>query len=199
MGVQVRVDKIADLDVTVFMAELMRYANPQRFIVAHEGGEVNPHIHVYLDTCKSDTDIRNWISRHFKVLKGDAKCVKKWGDADSDMRYFCKGDKTGLMKGVDITASFSYEKIVQWNREYYENAPKKKEGTLTEWLVQACKTRGVKDALEIIELFIELRKGKDGICPFKHGPMLRSVYLALNDDSKVFEVALEMRQKIFGY
>lgn len=199
MGVQVRIDKIAEIDVDVFLAALMEYSKPKRFIVAHEGGDSNPHVHVYLDTCKTDVDVRNWVTRHFKMLKGDNKCVKKWGDDDADMRYFCKGNKTGVMKGVNVTSSFQYDKIVQWNKEFYENAPKKKDGTLTEWLVQACKTRGVSDALSIIELFIELRKGKDGICPFKHGPMLRSVYLALNDDSQVLEIALEMRQKIFGY
>lgn len=201
MGVQVRIDEIEGLDVVIFTRDLMDYASPRRSITAKEGRPNNPHVHYYLDTDRSDTDIRNWITRKYKMLTRDDKCTKKWGDEDKDMRYFCKGDKTGVWKGVHVDyTGFTYDQIVRFNKEYYEHPSQhKKDKSLTEWLTEVCKGKGIKDELGIIEEFINQRKGKDGICAFKHGPVLKSVYLALNGEGEVLSEALRMREKIFGF
>lgn len=201
MGVHVRVDLIEGFDLQLFIKGILEYTSAKRFIVAREAPKNNPHVHVYLDTERTDTDVRNWVSRKFKLLKKDHKCVKKWGDTDADLRYYCKGDKTGVWKNVDILkTSFQYDEIVRFNKEFYEHAPREKNrGTVTQWLTEACRRKAIHDELGIIQEFIRLRKGKDGICPFKHGPMIRSVYLALNSESECMEIALKMREKIFGF
>lgn len=201
MGIHVRIDEIEGLDVVIFTRDLMDYASPRRSITAKEGRPNNPHVHYYLDTDRSDADIRNWITRKYKVLTKDKKCVKKWGDEDKDMRYYCKGNKTGIWKGVDIDyTGFTYDQIVKFNKEYYEHPSQLKQKTnLTAWLTEICRSKGITDELGIIEEFIEQRAGKDGICAYKHGHILKSVYLALNGKGEKLSEALRIREKVFGF
>lgn len=198
MGIHVRMDSIVGIDMAI--SGVLDYTKPKRFIVAKEDPGDNPHVHMYLDSEKTRDDVRNFITRKYPQWKKDHKCVKKWGDEDADLRYFCKGNKKGVWQGVNIShTSFSFDTIVRLNREFYENAPKKNDRTLTQWLTERCRLKGIKDEFGIIQEFIDSRKGKEGICPFKHGPVIRSAFCELNGTDAVFEMSMRFREKIFGF
>lgn len=196
MGLHVRADTIEGLQVDVFIASLLEYTGATRYLIAKETPQGNPHIHCYLDTVRSTNDVRNWITRKFPVLKKHDKCVKKWGDDPVDMEYYCKG--TGKGTGICIMkTSFSPFEIAQWNKDYWDR-PKSNYGTLTESLVAECRAKGVKSQEGVVEVFCNMRIGREGICPFKHGPTIRSAWLALNCEEDRRSMYVMMAMKIFS-
>lgn len=195
MGIHVRMDELEGYEVP--MESVIQHADAKRYIVAKEDSGGNPHYHMYLDTEKSKNDLRNYITRKFPEWKKDKKCVKQWGDTEKDLWYFCKGDK--VTHRVDIPkTSFSFDKIMEWNQQYWTNYTPH-EATMTETLVESCRSRGIRDSHEVIKEFIRMRMGKDGICPFKHGPIIRSAWLALNGESEVWDMTEQMHAKIFSF
>lgn len=199
MGVHVRIDLIEGLDLDVFVRVLMEYSSPRRHLVAKETPPDNPHVHIYLDTAKTVSDVRNFISRRFKELKKADKCVKAWGDGDEDLRYFVKG--TGPGSGVNVLyTSFQPMEYMKFNEAFHKfkkSSGKVAKESMTEWLVRLCMEKGVKSPMDIVSVFVDARRGREGICPFKHGPMIRSAYIELNEESVRQSMKESMCQRIF--
>jgi len=194
MGIHVRLDILPEHDLPV--DEILQYADAKRYIVAREDPPGNPHIHMYLDTTRSKNDVRNYITRRHPAWKKDKKCVKQWGDDESDLRYFCKGDKETRKVNI-LKSTFPYNEVLVLNEQYYENYQVKKSLTLTAALVDRCRTKGIRSTHGVIEEFIEMRKGVDGICEFKHGPAIKSAFVALNGKSELIDMVNRFHDKIF--
>lgn len=194
MGIHVRLDVLPDIALPV--DEIIRYADARRHIVAREDPGGNPHVHIYLDTDRTKNDVRNYITRRHPQWQKDKKCVKQWGDERADLRYFCKGDKVTHKMHI-MTSTFAFNELATFRDEYYENYTAKAGTTLTAALTQRCRVKGIKSYHDVIEEFILMRKGTDGICEFKHGPAVRSAWLALNGESETVDVVNRFVQKIF--
>lgn len=206
MGVQIRFDLFeGGPDPAAFLAKLQQYAEPTRWCCVRETNSEgdNPHVHIYIQSARSDADVRNWITRNFKSLKKDRKCVKVWGDEDEDLAYLFKGkDADTLPNVVAVSSYFTFPKQVELHALYWrvnrERAAARQAGNLTETLLAACKAAGVRESHDVIKVFLQSRVGRDGVCPFKHGPAIRSAYLALNGEWELLQEINRWDQKIFG-
>lgn len=209
MGIHVRLDDIHLEDSnSIHMSQELRhdinevnkFSEPRRVLFVKEMyGEGNPHVHMYLDTKKSRDAVKCWITRNLPKYVKDQKCVKIWGDKDPDMWYFCKGKDCHTLPLV-IQTTFSHEKIVEFHKNYWQN-PSDPSTSLTDRLLHMCKHKGIKDSRGVIEEFIGWRKGKEPICEMKHGGVIKSVWLALQEEgSRDVEMFVDhMHQRIFGY
>jgi len=182
MGVQIRIDVInaerSREDIDAFLAQYQ----PTVYVAVREDPGDNLHYHIYVNLDSSPKNIgriRAWW-KYREYIK-DALCVKKWDDSPDDMTYFYKGDDIYRTTHSQFEQSEfrSRSKIIAERMEHKKN--KKETPNLVTELVTACDAVGAKSMYDIVMVFLKSRRGKQGLCMFKHGAIVKSAYLKLNE------------------
>jgi len=187
MGVHVRLDCIPVFSEAIIKS-VVEHSEAAHHLCCKEDPGGNPHVHLYLDTTHSANEIRTWFARKHPEFKRADKCIKQWGDEEKDKAYFCKGK--GAKKGIDIvSSSYSFVDHLRWNAMYWEvNAEKKIGTTGVEALVAEARRTGKTGYADLASILLKQRAGREGLCPFKHGPWIRSAYYALHPEDHVSHV-----------
>jgi len=166
--------------------------------VGKDGAE---HTHMWLDLPDDRLDtVRKWIKNNAgSTFNKSQRSVVKW---DDNIRYFCKGDYVTHKVHVQIT-TVDPMRIKQLNELWWAvNAQvgkkkEKKPSNMVEELVVLCKENGATSREQVARTFIRSRKGLQGLCPFKHGPVIRSAWLAVNGDEEEDETVDLFLNKIW--
>lgn len=205
MGIQVRFDEVKPETVEVVSALINKYIKGhQKYLAVKELGKdgTNPHYHVYLELPNTQkANVRAFVKKFDSNLCGPALCVKQWGDGPSDMWYLCKGTSLGKFKA--LMSSYHALELAAFNKSYWAVNDKLKTNgkvsgeTVTQTLVRLCQQQGVTDREAITRVFVESRKGREQVCPFKHRGVILSAYAQLADASEVRDMVASMSAIIF--
>jgi len=178
------------------------------YIAAHEVGKRDgKHVHIYLEVpgvcsglCKTYRSFLNTRGWSGKLLS-----VSMWGVWKEDHRYFYKGSGSAKLDISHTTHPYPYQlerNAEFWavNKELVQLHQRKaaEKVSVTAALVEECRQRNATSTMEVLNVFIDMRMGKDQIDPFKHRGMLLSAWMELNKDTQEeMEMRSLLHRKIF--
>lgn len=200
-GYKLRVDIFVDNDLDAVHQWIKE--NASAYLLVEEANEVgkNRHCHAVLWSEYKMKVLRNKFVYRFKDTHSGNKSYslgELWQDEESHVgyyRYMCKGDKLGgdvaVIGGAGV--EFTKEKIEQYHREYYENAPKrptkkrkdKSDETVEDETLRLCRERGytVNNRLAICECLVKTYKRRQrGFTEFEAERKMNYVLGQLDDD-----------------
>jgi len=184
MGVQIRIDVINDDRTRADIDSFISQYKPTVYVAVREDSGDNPHYHVYVNVEANPKEIgkiRAWWK--YREYVKDALCVKKWDDSPDDMTYFYKGDDVYRTTHSQFEQSEFRKKSVEIAKRLQHKKIKKETPNLVTELVSACDVVGAKTMYEVVKVFLKSRVGLQGLCKFKHGAIVKSAYLKLNEES----------------
>lgn len=171
------------------------------YLVVREGGDENPHVHVFGRTDKKLSAVRKAVQRFLSGDRGNASYSLKQcaEDYDGYLRYLCKGDSSSKLPevlgrcGLEYTDDWVKQMhSAYWlnNEEIVKSRQKRKRiqtATVVEKLEERCKEAGVlwnqpeKIALEYIRM---CKASKKPINVFAARAIVNTVKVVLDPGSE---------------
>jgi len=150
------------------------------YLVCREGGQDNPHLHLYLSSDLQLKGLQTSWRRNFSDYVGNAsysikQCHQEFHDY---LKYICKGSKEGDYPDVIVRQGLQFEDhdIVELHEDYWcsnreihlhrkKEASVKLRGSICEQVEKAAKDQGLdgtdREAVAriYVQMYVDMRKG----------------------------------------